>query len=257
VIRIERGDEPDALRSARQRRLSESPAFKGYGVARAPLHRAQHGKCAYCEMQQQDVALPTEHFRPKARVTDDPDHQTALTGYWWLAWTWGNLLFSCATCNSPARKGNHFALERGSIPLQAGQEPPCDERPMFVDPSREDPLEHISFVQLRPGRWVPRARRGSERGEYTIIKLGLDRPELLTLYDRHVRHTVQPLLQQIRAVLKLGDSRDVSKTWSCCLRRLFCPEAPFHALSYDVLEDGISATERGRWRLELPRPGPR
>jgi uncharacterized protein (TIGR02646 family) len=266
VIRIERGDEPEALRRAREARLAAAlqsisqgtkPIFKGYGVARMPLYRAQHGKCAYCETIQQSTALPTEHFRPKAAVVADRDHVTAETGYWWLAWTWDNLFFACTTCNSAARKGNHFALRRGSIPLRPSQSPPAQEVSMFIDPSREDPLEHIEFVMLRVGHWVPRARRGSDRGVYTIAKLGLDDPGLLDLYARHVRHIVQPCLQDVRAALIQQDPRELTKQWSRCVRRLFCEKAPFHALSYDVLDQAIPSAVRTQWRLELPRPGPR
>ena len=264
MIHIERGQEPEVLIRARDARLPASrgaiaagqpPTFKGYGVARKPLHAAQHGKCAYCEMQQQSTALPTEHFRPKAGVTRDPEHPTSSQGYWWLAWSWENLFFACGTCNSPARKGNHFALERGSVPLMAEQQPAGGEVPMFIDPAREDPIEHIMFVREQTRRWVPRPRGGSPRGDYTIRKLGLDRPELLTLYRSHVEHTVQPRLDAVRTALAKADAREIARAWYRCVKTLFCPQAPFHGLSYDVVDASISLTARVEWKLTLPRPG--
>lgn len=264
MIFIERGLEPEALTRAREARLAAASAalaagqplaFKGYGVARKPLHEAQHGKCAYCEMQQQSTALPTEHFRPKAGVTADSDYVTSSQGYWWLAWRWENLFFACGTCNSPARKGNHFALERGSIPLAVEQQPPGGEVPMFIDPAREDPIDHIVFVREQPRRWVPRPRGGSPRGDYTIRKLGLDRPELLTLYRNHVDHTVQPRLDVVRMALAKADAREIASAWYRCIKTLFCPPTPFHALSHDVIDASISAMIRRDWRLDLPRPG--
>jgi uncharacterized protein (TIGR02646 family) len=266
VIHIDRGHEPAALSRAREARLAaaraalaagESPTFKGYGVARKPLHEAQHGKCAYCEMQQQSTALPTEHFRPKAGVTGDPDHVTSPTGYWWLAWSWDNLLFACGTCNSPARKGNHFALEHGSVPLVAEQRPPGEERPMLIDPALEDPIRHIVFVREQPHRWVPKPRQGSVRGDYTIKKLGLDRPELLTLYRNHVEHRVQPRLDAVRLALGKAEPREITRAWYRCLKTLFCAQTPFHGLSYDVVDVSISAAARTHWSLSLPRPGVR
>lgn len=228
--------------------------FEGYGVARKPLHQAQHGKCAYCEMQQQSAALPVEHFRPKARVTSDSEHVTSATGYWWLAWSWNNLLFSCTTCNSQARKGNHFALAPPSVPLRPEQEPPGEEWPMFIDPGCEDPIDHIVFVEIKRGHWVPRPRSGSARGRYTIDKLGLDNPALIDHYRDHVDHLVQPMLQEIRAALKREDAREVATRWRFCVRRLFHPRTPFQALSYDVLHASLSAKAREDWRLAIPRP---
>ncbi|MCX4245699.1 HNH endonuclease family protein [Paraliomyxa miuraensis] len=230
--------------------------FEGHGVAKAALYEAQHGKCAYCEMVQQRTAQPVEHFRPKARVTQEPRYVTSTTGYWWLAWTWTNLYFSCTTCNSPARKGNHFALELGSTPLTPEQLPPSEERPLFIDPAAkdEDPIAHIVFVQAKRGHWIPRPRRGSKRGSYTIDKLGLDRTELVTLYRNHVERTVQPCLDDVRAALQRDVPREVHHAWSRCLRRLFHPKAPFHALSYDVLDGLVPTDVRIRWRLDLPRP---
>lgn len=263
MIRIERGREPEALIRAREARLpaarasvaaGQAPTFEGYTVAREPLHEAQHGKCAYCEMQQQSTALPTEHFRPKGGVTADADHVTSPHGYWWLAWSWHNLFFACGTCNSPARKGNRFALARGSVALVAEQQPPGAESPLLIDPGREDPIDHIVFVREQPRRWVPRPRRGSLRGDYTIKTLGLDRPELLTLYRDHVEHRVQPRLDDVRAALGQADPREIARAWQRCLKTLFCPPTPFHALSYDVIETRISEDERRERRLELPRP---
>ena len=263
MIRIDRGHMPLNFELIEAQYISKvegaiarghQPHFKGYQRARAPLHRAQHGKCAYCEMQCQETANPTEHFRPKGSVTVDPHYVTSSVGYWWLAWDWNNLLFSCTTCNSQARKGNHFALEAGSTPLAPHEPPPGDERPMFIDPSREDPIDHITFVQLRRGHWVPRPRRRSTRGEYTIAKLGLDRPDLLTFYRDHVERTVQPQLQHVRAALRTEDPKMISTAWRRSMRLLFHPRVRFHALSHDVLNTTIGAKDRQRWRLSLPRP---
>jgi len=63
------------------------------------LHKIYHGKCAFCE---QKIEFPqVEHFRPK-------------NIYYWLAYSWDNLLFACLGCNS--NKNNHFEvlLERAT-----------------------------------------------------------------------------------------------------------------------------------------------
>lgn len=262
MIRIDRGAEPDTLRRARYVHLARailantagtSPRVDdGYESARDPLHRAQNLKCAYCEMQQQVSSQPAEHFRPKAKAIRGDGSEAP--GYWWLAWTWNNLFFACGTCNGASRKANHFGLESGSVPLSPFQSPPSQEVSSFIDPSREEPIDHIEFKRL--GRhWRPIARAGSPRGHYTIKKLGLDRGPLLDFYNGHVRGTVQPELDRIRAALSCADLKKVSRVWSRCLRVLFGDFVHFQGLSYDVLDAALPDSERQRWRLTLPRPG--
>lgn len=111
MIRIHRGPEPEAIRDERYVRLAQAEianeekraiTFAGYDVARQKLYEAQNNKCAYCEMQALEAGLPVEHFRPKngaVREGGSVDEDR----YFWLAWTWENLWFSCGSCNCPAR----------------------------------------------------------------------------------------------------------------------------------------------------------
>jgi uncharacterized protein (TIGR02646 family) len=67
----------------------------------------QHRKCCYCERKRdKNRESDIEHFRPKADVTEaDEVHK----GYWWLAYEWPNLFFSCRHCNQEHKK-NHFPV---------------------------------------------------------------------------------------------------------------------------------------------------
>ncbi|KHD08572.1 hypothetical protein PN36_02120 [Candidatus Thiomargarita nelsonii] len=58
-------------------------------------------KCCYCE-RKRDLKRESdvEHFRPKAAVTEDKEHD----GYWWLAYEWDNYFFSCKLCNQEYKK---------------------------------------------------------------------------------------------------------------------------------------------------------
>ena len=205
-------------------------------------------------MWQQEASNPTEHFRPKMAVQPEAGFVSASTGYWWLAWDWNNLLFSCTTCNGQDRKGHRFALAPGSAPLEPEEPPPGDENSMFIDPGQEDPMDHIIFVERRPGEWVPVPRNGSPRGKYTIKTLGLDHPDLLTFYDDHVSYTAQPSLDEVRSALRAEEPTSVTSAWSSALRKLFHRRQRFLALSFDVVNASIPATTRARWHLSLQRP---
>lgn len=58
------------------------------------LLKAHNEKCAYCETRNR--RLQVEHYRPKSK-------------YYWLAYSWDNLLLSCQACNT--FKGNRFEIE--------------------------------------------------------------------------------------------------------------------------------------------------
>ncbi|MCQ2744463.1 MAG: HNH endonuclease [bacterium] len=63
------------------------------------LNDIYHGKCAFCETKSESMHV--EHFRPKRG------------GYYWLAYSWDNLLLSCPTCNT--NKGDDFPLAEGGM----------------------------------------------------------------------------------------------------------------------------------------------
>jgi uncharacterized protein (TIGR02646 family) len=262
VIRIARGEEPRELAAVRERELPvvraiasarspRSDEIKGYGVAKPALMRAQESKCCYCEQLIEGRFDDVEHWRPKTQANRGEGFPTH--GYWWLAWTWSNLLLACKTCNS-GHKRDAFPLEPRSVALLPEGIPPGGERPLLLDPSAEDPLEHIEFRQAERGTWRPVARGGSRRGDTTIRALGLDRPHLLDLYRWHVNERVRPAIDRVLLAADFGVARDVNAAWQTALRRLLRTSHPLAALSYDALGALVPATTRTEWRLDLLRP---
>lgn len=65
-----------------------------YQDIKEALKSLYHGKCAYCETY--DPSPHVEHYRPKRG------------GYYWLAYSWDNLIISCSQCNT--KKGNQFPI---------------------------------------------------------------------------------------------------------------------------------------------------
>lgn len=77
----------EIARSDRDAAIDEGPAhevrtsYKHESVRRA-LEKLFHDKCAYCESSTLAGAdWDVEHYRPKGRVAERPDHP----GYYWLA----------------------------------------------------------------------------------------------------------------------------------------------------------------------------
>lgn len=235
MIRVNRGPEPSDLPAVREASLQvglakhansqtinrEKDLPPTYRDFEATLWLAQHLKCAYCESVEQAKRNDVEHYRPAGRAIRAKGEEAA--GYWWLAYTWSNLLFSCRNCNQAGAKHDWFPLEAGSVPLAPLEQPPGREFPTLIDPSTDSPLDHIEFT-LQSGstrqRWLPRGR--TERGQRTVDILKLHSMSLLELYSQHVESTVQRAVRQFM-------SRRLSKDELCDW--LLHPRAAFVALS--------------------------
>ena len=164
-------------RDRRQRRFPFK-MFKHPEVRQA-LWELFHGKCAYCEspVGLRGMEHSVEQFRPKGGVVR-PDGILLPDYYWWLAGDWENLYLVCRVCNQRSAgsgKGDRFPLEDESTraaPL-ASWEHLAEEKPLLLDPCRDDPAEHLVF--LAEGIVVS----GTTRGQATIEILGLNRQQLI------------------------------------------------------------------------------
>lgn len=246
MIRVNRGPEPAALLEVRRRGLerirdlgrapTRADVDVGYRAFAVELWRSHKHKCAYCENLEQLKRNDVEHFRPAARADRHPG-SSERHGYWWLAWSWDNLLFSCRNCNQAPAKLDKFPLELGSVALRPEEQPPGGELPLILDPADPavDPRDHLVFRPVTLGaseRWQPFARNGSSIGGRTIEVCRLDRSDLVDLYTRHVREVVRPEADRL---LALG-AEALDREWSTYQRRLLGTTMPFTALACDATE---------------------
>jgi hypothetical protein len=255
VIRIPRPAEPPVLSKVRAERLhaareavarGERVEPEGYDCVKRELAEMQHHKCCYCEKREEQAKYrDVEHYRPKAL-------------YWWLAWTWENLLFACIDCNRE-HKRDSFPLSPGDTQLLAEQAPPGGERPLVIDPSDPlvEPVREIAFRREKVHgreRWVPRGV--TARGRKTIEVCGLDRPNLLDYYAEHVVHVVRPKLEGLFAAHDAGNTQATVRAWDKAKRGLLARERAFRALSHDALLVLVPAELRSEYRLQLEPPLP-
>lgn len=178
--------------------IVKSRGSSGWSSLRAQLWDAQNGKCAYCETCLEEVSNEVDHIRPKDS-----------SKYWWLAFSVSNLLLACRTCNNVKR--SHFELQPGVRKLSPRQEPwNSDEPAMLVDPTSEDPADHITYVYAG-GRWRIAAANDSERGAWTISRLKLDRMTFNRRANRFVRLAVVPLVRQLNQAIAHADTGGIRR----------------------------------------------
>ncbi|WP_433934534.1 hypothetical protein AB3662_08045 [Sorangium cellulosum] len=147
------------------------------------LETAHHGKCCYCESKVKHVAPgDVEHYRPKAAVRQARTAPVERPGYYWLAYEWENLLFSCVLCNEK-HKRNLFPLRDPRKRARSARAKLAAEAPLLVHPAQEDPAQIIGFRDE-----YAYSIEGNPRGEATIdevLQLN-ERPPLLERRREHL-----------------------------------------------------------------------
>lgn len=154
-------------------------AIYAHGTVKAQLMADQHNKCAYCEQSANGDYGCVEHYRPKGGYVSSLAKGSHLKrpGYYWLAYDWNNLLFSCSKCNTTYKR-NFFALKDETKRNIAARDV-SRETPLVINPYTEDPGSHLRFHEFRA---VPAIKDGEEDviGKTTIEVFQLnDRQDLL------------------------------------------------------------------------------
>lgn len=110
----------------------------------------QHRKCAYCEQYKNGDFGCVEHYRPKGGYDLGSGTPLQQPGYYWLAYDWQNLLFSCSECNT-SYKRNHFPLVNENA-HDIEHRDITNEEPAIINPVTTDPGDHIEFSEfiIRP-----------------------------------------------------------------------------------------------------------
>jgi len=248
MIRVQRCPEPANLAAIRTAKLIELRAlgrdpmandFDGYRIVAKELWRSQHHKCCYCEARIPQGYNDVEHYRPKAAADRSPGC-TNTHGYWWLAFSWDNLLFACPACNR-SQKNSRFPLNSGCQSLMPEDFPPGRESPLLIDPSSAlNPVEHIEFVYHGIGcegatrNWWARPRNGSLIGNETIEVCGLNRSDLREIREDHYAMVVLSHSRAIDSAIAAADLFSLQREFDRALQ-LLTPRNVHVGLTYDAL----------------------
>lgn len=252
MIRVNRGIEPDILKYIRHKELNVlrglrreplSDEIKGYREVAKDIWEFQCHKCCYCETRVPRGFNDVEHFRPKAQADRRPGC-TKTHGYWWLAFSWNNLLYACPGCNR-SNKNSSFPLEVGSVSLVAEDKHSHNEIPLLLDPASKtiNPIEHIQFVyeSINPRsskHWWARPRNNSILGNKTIEVCGLNRDELRELRQDYYTTIIEKKIEALNEAIIFGDINTIHNEFKRALM-LLTPRNIHIGLTYDALQSSI------------------
>lgn len=303
MIAIDRGVEPEGITRERRYRLAkawlawygttaDNPGEKllegGWDNARGFLHDRQDKKCAFCEAPTHKREHPTEHFRPRAfaepwRVGESPQRAKLQDRYWWLAWTWENLLFACKTCNGKGRKGNRFPLKPNTTLLPPVPRSPVDETAfdasfdlateagarLLIDPAADDPSQHfrwVPWIDKRPAKrgddfrriiWRPEPTRSAAgfdpRGRETIAAFGLDE-DAQEAVGKHATKFYERGAQRVESLVGKGAPQWlIAQEWNAMCAAWLRPSDEFLLATWCVADFLFpNAPIRTQYALALP-----
>lgn len=163
------------------------------------LNKIYYSKCAYCEQKVEQIHV--EHYRPKKEKGEDS------YAYYWLAFSWDNLLFACPNCNS--NKGNKFGIEGNRAQFANNQtnlknintlssQYDQTEKPLMINPETTDPLGFIKF-SVDGKIWSV-----DKRFKYTIKECKIDRDYL----NDERRKIINDLKEDLTAEISLSTTPD-------------------------------------------------
>ncbi|GEM_PF-927698 len=160
------------------------------------LYQAFQHKCVFCEVKPVAASLQIEHYRPKSHYLD-------------LMFAWENWLVACPVCNTA--KGDQFLL--------------CQEQPCLIDPTAENPADHVSFI-------CSEILSKTNRGKHTITKIKLNRTILVESRKRWLLQ-LDTLLLLLLHVPAIKDEARTLLIWS------MQADAPFSAMSLAYLSHQV------------------
>jgi uncharacterized protein (TIGR02646 family) len=157
-----------------QRKFSIKQSIYGHKEVKESLIALQNDKCCFCE-RKVSAGEPghIEHFRPKGGYQKDEKSKLVKPGYYWLAYDFQNLFFSCNRCNS-SYKRNYFPLvdETKRVTNHTGNL--MDEDPLILSPADDTIASHLVFEQE-----IIKPKNRSLKGKETIKRTGLNRNPLV------------------------------------------------------------------------------
>lgn len=168
----------DSTKKARELfREKENNTFKEIKTTLKWMNAASQ-RCTYCGSNESNAI---DHFQP---LSDDP--QT-------LTFNWNNYFMACQTCNSNYKRD---------------QFPTSDGEPLLIDPTRENPTDHLTFTSVG----IIEAKNNSAKGLATldVFKLN-ERTNLKDDYE-DTWAAIGSFLTEYRSYLNKGEQTQAERT---------------------------------------------
>jgi len=149
------------------------------GSLKWTLKQIYHEKCAFCESYIKNNFGDIEHFRPKNSSDKKTEKCDKSHSYYWLAFSWDNLLPCCSRCNG--KKSNCFDIKGKRVKYEKEELADLhnkieqynkDEEPKLLHPEYDSFESDIRFSKYGE------IESKNERVNYTVKICDLNREKL-------------------------------------------------------------------------------
>lgn len=191
------------------------------------------GKCYYCESRLPEAGLQIEHFRPKNGFKKKRGGAEEYPGYFWLAYSWDNLILGCYECNRI--KGTIFPLGDDTQRILSHIDKGVLDReiPLLINPGAPgiEPRDEITFVDDFP---VSKTAAGKATIELLKLDYGPENNERPFL--REQRLEFKAWLQSQVDILDDPGKDDTAKSLARkYLEKAKSPDSQFSSMAQDFL----------------------
>ncbi len=156
-------------------------------------------KCAYCDNEPSIVPSPTiDHFRPRQNAMN-LDGSVYPDYYWWFAYKWENLYYSCENCHRSKR--SRFPVEGKRVGRMGSVK---EEQALLIDPCNSDDFINPHFKISERGVLSPLTKKG----EITLEILNLNRTALCEAREERIS-AVKKILSANPQTIELNVSDNV------------------------------------------------
>jgi uncharacterized protein (TIGR02646 family) len=170
------------------------------------LKQIYHEKCAFCEAPLTNERGDIEHFRPKNENEFQGKECDKKYSYYWLAFSWDNMLPSCSKCNG--KKSNCFDIDGTRVIYNQENikklqytlsEYNEQERPKLLHPEYDTFEDEIRFT--KKGQIFSR----NKRVQYTVKICNLNRDNLIKMRESIISDFVNVLRRHSVSYLENPD----------------------------------------------------
>lgn len=224
-------------------------------------------KCAYCEKSLSDIPVDAEHWRPKRKITAAAIAEHP--GYFWLAYSWRNLLPACSMCNSYDGKKNQFPVTNAHVlrveltdEELAGLACPDEAIPSTLEPGSyylgaqdldrlEDPLLLHPFADQEPRQHLDFCGTGqvrglTKKGEWSIKVFALNREGLMKARATAEKAIQRKVLQTIEDAREIGgfDAEEALDEARKVVERVLGARTPYLAARQAALKRALEDEQK-------------
>ena len=200
-----------------------------------------HQKCWYTESKNAGFDKDMDHFRPKNKVHESPDHP----GYWWMAFDWRNYRFCCQFPNRLRKnpmgqftggKGTYFPLMNPEARVTDPSGDLDGEEPELLDPTVSTDWRLLWFQADGMPTVAPLAAadpRVVRRVETSILRLNLGYPtfveDRVILYNK-INRKIQFAEKNYRKYA-INNDLTAKQAFDECVREIYVMLSPEEAYS--------------------------